>query len=142
MTDDDNYDDTLWFRRLGIDRPTREMVLDKVNQVFPHSNLEDILSVLDLYGADSYEIERERVQLDILKLSEGKEDKLLDNLEAAKRDLRDVIAWAEYPNFMRIGLVGVDNLDPEGVKDLKERDIHQYLEWFQVDNTESGKTAC
>jgi hypothetical protein len=35
------------------------------------------MEILDLYGIESHEGERERVQIAILKLSEGDDDKLL-----------------------------------------------------------------
>lgn len=55
-----------------------------------------MLAVLDAYGTETYERERERVQIDILKLSEGSVDKLLHFVTAAKLDYRDVLYWAEY----------------------------------------------
>lgn len=54
-----------------------------------------VLSILDEYGTQTYERERERVQLAILKLSVGDEDKLLHNVAAAKQDYRDVLMWSE-----------------------------------------------
>ena len=56
-----------------------------------------MLEMLDSYGVKSYERERERVQLDILKLSVGSEEKVREYVAVAKRDYRDVLFWAEYP---------------------------------------------
>jgi hypothetical protein len=47
--------------------------------------------------------ESSRVHLAILKLSEGDPEKLLDYIEAARIDYRDVLAWAEYPEQLRSG---------------------------------------
>jgi hypothetical protein len=58
--------------------------------------------VLDGYGVESYERERERVQLAILKLSEGNEEKLREFVAVAKRDYRDVLFWAENPEEARL----------------------------------------
>jgi hypothetical protein len=55
-----------------------------------------VIAVLDDYGSGPHERERERVQIAILKLSEGDSDKLLHYIAAAKRDYRDVLYWTEY----------------------------------------------
>ncbi len=75
---------------------TREEVTAAVRIAFPGTPVATILEILDLYGIEPHEGERERVQLAILKLSEGDENKLLNFLEAAKQDYRDVLYWTEY----------------------------------------------
>jgi hypothetical protein len=74
----------------------REDVLAAVKQWFPAEDTASVMSVLDAYGTETYERERERVQIAILKLSQGDADKLLHNVQAAKQDYRDVLYWAEY----------------------------------------------
>jgi hypothetical protein len=61
-----------------------------------------ILELLDSYGVEPYERERERVQLDILILSGGSEEKVREYVAVAKRDYRDVLFWAEYPEESRL----------------------------------------
>jgi len=58
--------------------------------------------VLDSYGVESFERERERVQLAMLNLSSGNEVKLRENVAAAKRDYRDVLCWSEYPEESKV----------------------------------------
>lgn len=65
--------------------------------LFPSRSAKAVLELLDVYGVESHEPERERVQMAILTLSQGQEDKLLQFVEAAKQDYRDVLYWAEYP---------------------------------------------
>jgi hypothetical protein len=72
---------------------TREEVVAAVAAAFPHSDAATVLAVLDLYGVEAYERERERVQLAIVGLSGGSEDQLLYLVQAAKTDYRDVLAW-------------------------------------------------
>jgi hypothetical protein len=110
---------------------TRDWVLQKVRQLFPSLNPDIVMEVLDLYGTESYERERERVQLAILKLSEGSQEKLLQFLDVAKLDYRDVLAWAEYPNAMRLSVAATDGLDEQGKRALAEGDLQQYLAWLQ-----------
>ena len=76
---------------------TRDEVVAVVQKTFPESAHTRVLELLDKYGVESYERERERVQLAILKLSEGNEDKLREFIAVAKRDYRDVLFWAENP---------------------------------------------
>jgi len=81
---------------------TRDEVVAVVQKTFPESAHTRVLELLDKYGVESYERERERVQLAILKLSEGNEDKLREFVAVAKRDYRDVLFWAEYPEESRL----------------------------------------
>jgi len=61
-----------------------------------------VLELLGTYGIESYERERERVQLAILKLSEGNEEKLREFTAIAKRDYRDVLFWADNPEEAKL----------------------------------------
>ena len=77
--------------------PVREEILTEAARVFPDEDAATILAVLDEYGREPYERERERVQRAILMLANGDVDKLLSYTLAAKQDYRDVLWWAEYP---------------------------------------------
>ena len=92
---------------------SRDEVVAVVQKTFPESAhasasaqgygvTKRMLELLDTYGVESYERERERVQLAILKLSEGNEEKLREFVAVAKRDYRDVLFWAEYPEESRL----------------------------------------
>lgn len=81
---------------------SRGEVFAVVQKTFPESAHARVLKLLDDYGVESYERERERVQLAILKLSEGNEEKLREFFAVAKRDYRDVLFWAEYPEEARL----------------------------------------
>jgi hypothetical protein len=81
---------------------SRDDVVAAVRKTFPESDWARVVELLDGYGVESYERERERVQLAILKLSEGNEEKLREFFAVAKRDYRDVLFWAEYPEEARL----------------------------------------
>ena len=81
---------------------SREDVLASVRASFPRERRTRVLELLDAYGLAAHERERERVQLAILKLSEGNEEKLRDLVDVAQRDYRDVLFWAEYPEEAKI----------------------------------------
>ena len=50
---------------------------------------------LNLYGTEPYEREADRVKLAIVMLSGGSEEKLRELVGIAKKDYRDILAWAE-----------------------------------------------
>src|SRR5467141_4373978 len=81
---------------------TRDEVVAVVQKTFPESAHARVLELLDTYGVESYEREQERVQLAILKLSEGNEEKLREFIAVAKRDYRDVLFWADNPEEARL----------------------------------------
>lgn len=75
---------------------TRDNVIQAVKIAFPASRKEVILDLLDLYGKESYEYEKERVQLAIIKMSGSDMLKLQEHVRLAKTDYRDVLMSAEY----------------------------------------------
>lgn len=81
---------------------TLVLVTATIQKAFPERSWEQILMLLDSYGVESYEREREPVQLAVLKLREGNEEKLREFVAVAKRDYRDVLLWAEYPEEARL----------------------------------------
>jgi len=100
------------------------------NNLFSSGLKSDALFIL----LQSYEgVERERVQLAILKLSAGDSGKPRHNIDAAKVDYRDVLAWAEYPEQMQTCVSGF-NSAPEVIEGIMKRDKDQYQGWL----TEQG----
>lgn len=81
---------------------SREEVIAVVQKTFPDSAYARVLKLLDTYGVEPYERDRERVQLAILKLSAGNEEKLREFVAVAKRDYRDVLFWAENPEEAKL----------------------------------------
>ena len=107
--------------------PTLDTVIAKILQVFPGRNVEEILSSLARYGTETYEQERCRIYLAILKLCQ--QENLSDPssyIEAAKQDYRDVLAWAEYPNQMKFGPTN----NPDESTRLRKQDEEQYQAWL------------
>ena len=76
---------------------TRQEVVAELESKFPADRASEIMEVLDLYGREPHERERERVQLAILQLSDGNPDRLRHFVAVAKQDYRDVLSWAEEP---------------------------------------------
>jgi hypothetical protein len=76
---------------------TRDDVIAAITRDFPDEDLATMLAVLDEYGVERYERERERVQLAIIALSSGNIDRLLDYIDLAKKDWRDILFWPDGP---------------------------------------------
>ncbi|MBI5623751.1 MAG: hypothetical protein HY924_08240 [Elusimicrobia bacterium] len=81
---------------------SRDEVMAAVRASFPEDRWSHVAQALDTYGAESYELERERVQLAILKLSMGNEDKLREHVAVAKTDYRDILLWADEPEASKL----------------------------------------
>ena len=79
-----------------INKYTRNDIDKAVCKIFPDEPKGCILDLLNYYGTENYEYEKERVQLAILKLSQGDTNKLLLNIKLSKEDYRDVLYLAEY----------------------------------------------
>jgi hypothetical protein len=108
----------------------RDLVLKKIKEIFPQENPEGVMAILDLHGVESYERERERVQLAILKLCNGRVDELVSNVEMAKQDYRDVLAYAEYPSEMRRSASDMQRMSLGEAQGIRSKDRQQYLEWL------------
>ena len=83
-------------------------------------------TAVEAYVARAACPEPERVALAILKLSDGDHARLLEHIAAALTDSRDVLAWAEFPEQMRLG----HDADPKVLRAARRRDREQYLRWL------------
>lgn len=75
--------------------PTRSDVLAAIKARFPEGEAAAIIDLLDRYGTEPYEREKERVQLAIVELSAGSQERLQSLVQSAKLDYRDVLAWQQ-----------------------------------------------
>ena len=112
-------------------RSTRSKVRAKITKYWPDVDPQEVLNILDEYGVESYETGQPRVHLAILKLCEGQREKLPKLVEMAKRDYRDVLAFAEYPEQMKKGFIEMDELSEEEAQAVRKRDTEQYLKWLE-----------
>jgi hypothetical protein len=108
---------------------SRNLVIKKAKQCFPNEDPQKIIAILDEYGTEPYERERERVQIAILKLSGENIDHLHMHMCIAKKDYRDILAIAEYPEEMSNSTGKIS--DQEALNKIRERDRQQYLNWLE-----------
>lgn len=107
---------------------TRKLVIEKLQQVLPDRKMDVVLALLDRYGVEEHQREKDRVQLAILKLcdEEARADPT-PYIEAACADYRDVLAWAESPNLFKSPQV----TDPQQREELIAQDEAQYRAWLE-----------
>lgn len=75
---------------------TKDNVKRAIKRLFRDGDQDEIYDMVSVYGKEEYEREPERVQMAILKLSDGNIEKLLEHAQMAKLDYRDVLSKAEY----------------------------------------------
>ena len=114
----------------NLSRISRDKILKKITQYWPEVDPQLILNILEEYGVESYEREQSRVQLAIIKLSEGDRGRLEENVILAKTDYRDVLAYAEYPEEMKTSYKDMRKMSAGKTKALRQRDRELYLKWI------------
>lgn len=77
-------------------------------------------------------MEKHRVRLAILKLSQGDLYELDRQLSVAMNDLRDVLCAAEQPRFAKIGFTGAKRLRPDALQELVDSDFDDYMTWLHA----------
>ena len=104
-----------------------ELALHIFNRLFGSMpEAQELLAQLQRY--EGYE--PARVQLAVLKLSEGDPEKLQGYIEAASVDYRDVLSWAEYPQQINSGASRY-NTAPDEYEAILEADRQQYENWLE-----------
>ena len=89
--------------------------------------------LLEGYGTEPYEREAPRVRLAVLKLCEGRLEKLPELIAAAKTDYRDVLMWAESPGEGQALWALRPDLSEEErqrLERLRASDRQSYREWL------------
>lgn len=101
-----------------------------VRRDFPASAFADVMSILQMYGRETWEQEPARVRVATLKLANGDVSALRRHIDVAKRDFRDVLAAAEYPAAVREWPAANDG-GPNDRQETFDADWNQYRRWFE-----------
>jgi hypothetical protein len=111
-----------------VPKVTQKHVERIIRREFPAEYFSEIMTALHecLQGSD--EQLRSRVQLAVLKLAGGKMNAFEDAIKSAKSDWRDVISWAEYPEWSKRW--DTFKLPLETKKEIVSKDWQQYKDWF------------
>ena len=108
-----------------------------VRREFDAARVEEVLTLLDEYGTESWHGEHARVRLALLKLSAGSEDRLRTNVQAASTDYRDVLCSAEYPSYIeQVPANGSMGTDEE--QRIIDADWEQYRKGLAADGADSA----
>ena len=120
----------LFGRRIHQPVPdvTKEDIVRVIRRDFPEQ-FDAVVTVLNQYGIEKRERGQVRVHVAALKLANGSPEKLKRAIETAKRDYRDVIAAAEYPEYRRTW--GVIELSRKEAERIVNADWAQYEEWLR-----------
>ena len=101
-----------------------------VRRDFPNEQFADVITILGEWCTKSGQRGGPRVQLAALKLAQGSVEKLRPLVEDAKRDYRNVLVWAEYPNYHKIGFRARE-LPIQEQRRIIDSDWKQYKGWLQ-----------
>lgn len=110
-----------------IPKVTENDVFRIVHRDFPTEQFDAVMSILSEYGTEDWQRGVHRVRLAVLKLAGGDLHALRREMEAAKIDYRDVLAYAEYPAYMR-------KVPPSGGITKEERDRIIRADWSQYES--------
>ncbi len=146
-----------------IPRITNDDIKRIIERDFPENERDRVIKTLNRYKSESekgrnrvyaailkisdrvantlnrFKSEREkrpnRVHAAILKISDGSVEKVEKNVEVAIIDYRDVLSWAEYPNYFKFVLEDISykqnfEIPFEKNKQLNDDDWQQYNEWL------------
>lgn len=71
-----------------------------IEQDYPEPQRRIVDEILNWYDDQDCQREHDRVRLAALKIADGDIDQLKQAINTARRDYRDILAWAESPNEM------------------------------------------
>jgi len=97
---------------------------------FSDEQFSTVIALLKEYGTEAWQRECPGVQLAALKLADGNLEKLRAQIEAAKRDYRDVLAVAEFPAYCKVGF-RIRELPVDERLRIINADWRQYDEWLR-----------
>ena len=113
-------------------QPAPTITENDINRIirrdYPGDQYSVAMEVLNAYGKEEYHREQNRVRMAALKLSAGDIVKLKEYTNIAMGDYRDVLAFAEYPNYMKEK--DIQSSSSEHRKAIIDKDWKQYCDWL------------
>ena len=83
------------------------------------------------YGVETWHREANRVKAAVLKLANGNLDALRRHVDVAKRDYRDALLAAEYPEYWQRSSSPARKLESIEAVQVIDRDREQYRSWIE-----------
>jgi hypothetical protein len=119
--------------RRAVHQPHPDVTESDVERIvrrdFPREQFDSVMAALKEYAEDKLPKECPRVQLAVLKLAQGNLESVRLQIATAKRDYRDVLAAAEYPEYIRAGFQ-VRKLPRKERQRIVNSDWDQYQKWL------------
>ena len=116
-----------------MNQPIPEVTDNDVTRIvrrdFPAEQFEDVMSILNDYGTEGGQHSISRVRLAVLKIADGDLQALRREIDVAKRDYRDVLAYAEYPEYMQKVSPSAEPAEVERERIIRA-DWKQYQFWL------------
>ena len=113
----------------------QQVAISEVNRIVSRDYAPEehsmVMTLLEKYGPKPHHVERDRVRLCALKLANSDLRHLDRQIAVACTDFRDVVAAAEYPEQLRLGFRGFDQIDAAKRAEIEQRDRQQFLIWLQ-----------
>jgi hypothetical protein len=100
-----------------------------VRRDFPEERIPEVLAMHAEYGRENWHREPDRVRLAVLKLAAGSVERLRTEIESAKCDYRDVLAYAEYARYMK-GVPPSEDFPDEKRQQIIDADWKEYQDWL------------
>ena len=97
---------------------------------FPADQVTEVRAILEAYGRERWHREVPRVRVAALKLAAGSVERLRHEVERAKDDYRDELAYAEYPGYFQRVPRGPGQLPADEAQRVIDADWKQYQDWF------------
>lgn len=114
--------------------------MQKAGLLFPDEELHEIMLILDDYGHDTYQQVAPRIQMAVLRMCNGKVNRLRAYMDTARGDFRDVLAVAEYPRQFRNGMIDSEAKTSEA--DAATKDYEAYQSWLKADSEPERGFVC
>ena len=123
-----------------IPEVTENDVIRIVHRDFPTKQFDAVMSILNEYGTEDWQRGVNRVRLAVLKLADGDLQALRREIDVARSDYRDVLAYAEYPEYMQKVSPSAELAEVEREKIIRA-DWTQYQSWLNRDKDEQNSGA-
>ena len=101
-----------------------------VRRNFPNEQFDSVMAALGAYSEGRPSRKSPRVLLATLKLADGDIESLRNHIVAARRDYRDVLGAAEYPEYTRRGPSLVRRLSRKEQERIVGKDWDEYARWL------------
>src|SRR5437667_6978576 len=119
---------------------SRDQVVASVEATFPKSSWARVLDLLDSYGVEPYERERERVQVAILTLGAGSEAKVREYVGCCEARLSRRAVLGGISGRIEIGHPGKERTDKKNVQEIRDRTAEKSLS-RQISRNQSAAAA-